>query len=156
MRHVSERYRVTADPAATGIGGASAGAIAALYVLLNRSDLFGIGLIESATLPLGNGQMLRDTAFLARGPDRIYIGVGASELTGEGGQKFAAQLRTSLSAANQGFAQMAETLAAHLKAAFINRPDVTLVIDAQGTHTSGAWARRFPSAVTVLYGARPQ
>ena len=53
MRHVSERYRVTADPAATGIGGTSAGAIAALYVLLNGSDLFGIGLIESATLPFG-------------------------------------------------------------------------------------------------------
>ena len=50
---------------------------AALYVLLNRSDLFGIGSIESGTLPLGTGQMLRETAFLARGPDRIYI-VGAS------------------------------------------------------------------------------
>jgi predicted alpha/beta superfamily hydrolase len=154
IRYVSERYRVTSDPAATGIGGTSAGAIAALYVLLNRSDRFGIGLIESATLPLGNGQLLRDTAFLARGPDRIYIGAGSSELAGVAGEKFAAQLRTTLLSANEGFARMNETLAAHLKGAYLNRPDVTLVIDPQGTHTSAAWARRFPTAVAALYGPR--
>ena len=50
---------------------------------------------------------------------------------------------------------MSETLAAHLKAAYINRPDVTLVVEADGNHTSRSWARRFPNAVTVLYGARP-
>jgi predicted alpha/beta superfamily hydrolase len=156
MKHVSARYRVTREPADTGIGGTSAGAIAALYVLLNRSDRFGVGLIESATLPLGNGQLLRDTAFIARGPDRIYIGVGATELAVPGGDKFAAQLRTSVSIANLGFARMAETLAAHFKAAYINRPDVTLVVEPRGNHTSRSWARRFANAVTALYGTRPQ
>ena len=156
MPHVSARYRVTSDPADTAIGGTSLGAMAALYVLLNRSDRFGVGLLESPTLPLGNGQMLRDTAFLARGPDRIYIGVGATELAVPGGDKFAAQLRTELSVANAGFARMAETLAAHLRAAYINRPEVTLVVDPDGTHRSASWARRFPNAVTVLFGSPRQ
>ena len=122
MAHVSARYRVTADPAETGIGGTSLGAVAALYVILSRSDRFGIGLIESATLPLGNGQLLRETAHIARGPDRIYIGVGTTELAVPGGDKFAAQLRTSLSVANLGFARMSETLAANLRAGVHQSP----------------------------------
>jgi predicted alpha/beta superfamily hydrolase len=156
MPHVAARYRVLSDPNETGIGGTSLGAIAALYVLLNRSDRFGLGLIESATLPLGNGQLLRDTAFLARGPDRIYIGVGTTELAVPGGDKFAAQLRTSLSVANPGFAKMSETLAAHFKAAYINRPEVTLVVEPNANHTSASWARRLPNALSVLYGPRSE
>jgi predicted alpha/beta superfamily hydrolase len=152
MSYIAPRYRVTADAAETGIGGTSMGAVAALYILLNRSDRFGIGLLESATLPLGNGQLLRETAFLARGPDRIYIGVGATELAVPGGDKFAAQLRTPLAVANAGFAKMSETLAANLKAAYINRPEVTLVIEPNGNHTAASWARRLPTALSVLYG----
>ena len=156
MPYVSARYRVTADPVQTGIGGTSLGAIAALYVLLNRSDRFGMGLLESPSLPLGNGQMLRDTAFLARGPDRVSIGVGATELAVPQGDKFAAQLRIPFATANAGFAKMAEALAENLRAAYLNRPDVTLFVEPNANHTSASWARRFPRAVTLLYGARAQ
>jgi hypothetical protein len=82
---IAANFRVTSNPRETGIGGTSLGGVAALYVLLNRPDRFGIGLLESPTLPLGNGQMLRDTTFLARGPDRVYIGVGTTELAVPGG-----------------------------------------------------------------------
>lgn len=152
--HVSARYRVTSDPVQTGIGGTSLGAIAALYVLLNRPDRFGIGLLESPSVPLGNGQMLRDTAFLARGPDRISIGVGSTELAVPQGDKFAAQLRIPLAMANAGFAKMVEALAGNLRAAYLNRPEVTLVVEPNGNHTSASWARRLPHALTVLYGTR--
>jgi len=156
MTYMSAKYRVTADPARTGIGGASLSGIAALYVLLNRPDRFGLGLIESPTLPLGNGQMLRDTAFLARGPDRVTIGVGTTELAFPGGQgeKFAADVRIPFEAANAGFARMAETLAANLKAAQLNRPEVTLVVEPNANHTVTSWSRRFVNAVTILYGER--
>lgn len=156
MSHVSARYRVTADPTQTGIGGTSLGAIAALYVLLNRSDRFGIGLLESPSVPLGNGQMLRDTAFLARGPERVSIGVGSTELAVPQGEKFAAQLRIPLAVANAGFAKMVEALAGNIRAAYLNRPEVTLVVEPNANHTSASWARRLPQAVTVLYGARHQ
>jgi hypothetical protein len=113
-----------------------------------------MGLLESPSLPLGNGQMLRDTAFLARGPDRVSIGVGSTELAVPQGDKFAAHLRIPLATANAGFAKMAEALAENLRAAYLNRPEVTLFVDPNANHTSASWARRFARAVTVLYGAR--
>jgi predicted alpha/beta superfamily hydrolase len=153
MPHVAARYRLTVDPTQTGIGGTSLGAIAALYVLLNRSDRFGLGLLESPSLPLGNGQMLRDTAFLARGPDRVSIGVGSTELAVPQGEKFAAHLRIPLAAANAGFVKMVEVLAENMRAAYLNRPQVTLVVEPNANHTSASWARRFPPAIAALYGA---
>lgn len=156
LPYVRTRYRVTRSPAETGIGGTSLGAIAALYVLLQRGDLFGIGLLQSPTLPLGNGQLLRDTELLARGPDRIYIGVGTAELpSGIVGDRFAAELRISSLVANAGFARMAETLAANLKGAYLNHPEVTLVVEPNANHSSASWARRFPNAIKALYGPLP-
>jgi hypothetical protein len=55
--------------------------------------------------------------------------------------------------ANAGFQKMAETLAAQLKAAYINRPEVTLVVEPNANHTSTSWARRFAHAVTLLYSS---
>ena len=118
-------------------------------------DRFGLGLIESPTLPLGNGQMLRDTAFLARGPNRVSIGVGTTRLRRSPAVKevkFAAQVRMPLTTANAGFARMAETLAENLRAAYLNHPDVTLVVEPNANHTVGSWARRFSRAVTILFG----
>jgi len=154
MPHVSARYRLTADPAQTGIGGTSLGAIAALYVLLNRSDRFGLGLLESPSVPLGNGQMLRDTAFLARGPDRLSIGVGSTELAVPQGEKFAAHLRIPLAAANAGFVKMVEVLAENMRTAYLNRPQVTLVVEPNANHTPASWTRRFPRAIAALYGVQ--
>jgi enterochelin esterase-like enzyme len=152
MPFVSQRYRVTNDVTKTGIGGTSLGAMAALHVLLQRPDRFGLGLLQSPTVPLGNGQILRDTQFLARGPDRIYIGVGAAELDGAPAEKFAANLRMSVADANAGFAKMVETLATHLRNAALNRPDVTLVIEPSGHHNTASWVRRMPTALITLFG----
>jgi predicted alpha/beta superfamily hydrolase len=153
LPYISARYRVTADAGETGIGGSSVAGVAALYVLVNRPDLFGLGLIQSPTLLLGNGQLLRDTAPLARGPDRIYIGVGTTELAVPGGDNFAAGLRLSLDDANAGFAKMSATMAENLKAAYIKHADVMFVMEPKANHTSASWARRFPQAVTFLYGS---
>jgi enterochelin esterase-like enzyme len=154
LPYVSARYRVTSDAGKTGIGGASLGGVASLYVLLNRPDLFGVGLIESPTLPLGNGQLLRDSEFLARGPDRIYIGVGTTEVVGQRGDEFARAHRLSLTEANAGFARMSETVAKNLKAAYLKQPAILLIVEQNATHGSTSWARRFPQAVTFLY-AKP-
>lgn len=154
LPYVSARYRVTPDAGKTGIGGASLGGVAALYVLLNRPDLFGVGLIESPSLPLGNGQLLRDSEFLARGPDRVYVGVGTTEVVGVPGEQFARANRLSLAEANAGFARMAETLAQNLKAAYLKQPEILLVVEPNANHGSTSWARRFPQAVTFLFGMR--
>jgi len=71
---------VTDDPARIGVGGTSLGGSAALYVVLNRPDLFRLALLQSPNLMLGNGQILRDTMDLPSAPDRVAIGFGSAEL----------------------------------------------------------------------------
>ena len=153
LPYVAAHYRVAIEPRDVAIGGTSNGGIAAAYTLLHRPDRFRLGLIESATLPDGNGALLRETEFLARGPDRVYIGVGTTELAIPGGDKFAAQLGVTLNGANAGFAKMSEALANNLRSAFLNHPDIQLVVEPNGTHTSTSWARRLPRAIQFLFGA---
>jgi len=152
MPFVTQRYRITTEPGRVGIGGTSLGAMAALYVLLQRPDRFSLGLLQSPTVPLGNGQMLRDTEFLGRGPDRVYIGVGAAELNGALAEKFAANLRTTVAEANAGFVRMAEVLSTHLRNANLNHPEVTLVIEPGAHHNTASWVPRMPPAIIKLYG----
>jgi len=153
LPYVAAHYRVATEPGNVAIGGTSNGGIAAAYTLLHRPDRFRLGLIESPTLPDGNGALLRETEFLGRGPDRVYVGVGTTELAVPGGDKFAAQLGLTLEGANAGFAKMSETLATNLRSAFLNHPEVQLVVEPNGTHTSTSWARRFPRAIQFLFGA---
>jgi predicted alpha/beta superfamily hydrolase len=56
MPRVAANYRVRTGRAFTAIGGSSYGAIAALYVLMMHADMFGIGLLESPSLQVGNGE----------------------------------------------------------------------------------------------------
>lgn len=146
---VARQFRIKGGPANTGIGGSSYGAIAALYALVRRPDVFGIGLLESPSLQMGNGQLLRDTASLAIGPRRVYVGAGAAEMKGH--ESLAAEHALGVNTVNQGFAHMAEALAANLKAANLNRPAVLLVVEPDAHHMEKFWAERFPDAVSFLF-----
>jgi enterochelin esterase-like enzyme len=148
---VSARYRVSDEAAHTGIGGASLGGAAALFLALRRPDLFGLALLQSPTLLLGNGQFLRDTTFLARGPDRVAIGVGTAELDFPDIEQWLAPLRLARAEAESGMVTMAQALASNLKGAYINHPRVLLVIDPNANHSSVFWARRMPEAIRFLF-----
>ena len=149
---VRERYRVTGSAGDTGIGGVSLGAAAALYVSLQRSDLFGLALIQSPSLLIGNGQLLRDTTLLARAPDRTAIGVGTAEFDFPDIESYFAPFRLRRSEAEAGIVKMTQTLAANLRAAYIKRAEVLLVVDQNARHDSASWARRMPDAITFLFG----
>ena len=150
---VSTRFRVSDSPANTGIGGKSLGGAAALYVALNRPDLFGLALAESPALLLGNGQLLRDTTMLVRAPDRVAIGIGTSELNFPNIEKFLAPFRLTRAEAEAGSVKMAGTLASNLRAAYFKRSEVMLVVEPNANHGPESWARRLPAAITFLYGA---
>jgi hypothetical protein len=47
---------------------------------------------------------------------------------------------------------MNQTLASNLQAAFIKHPQVKLVVEPGGNHSSESWARRIPDAISFLYG----
>ncbi len=146
---ISREFRVINDPNRTAIGGSSYGSVAALYALLHRPDLFRLGLLESTSLQVGNGQLLRDTASLAIGPQRVSVGVGMNEL-GENVQ-FARDHGMEPDAFNSGFVQLSEQLAANLKAAALNHPAVVFVKQPGAKHEEPAWASRFPAAIQFLF-----
>lgn len=137
---IASRYRVKGPP--YGIGGSSYGAVAALYALLARSDLFDLGLLESPSLQIGNGQLLRDTQFLAKCPSRTFIGVGTTEYSSD-----APDLR------NRGFVGSARQLEANLKSCALNEAAVRLVVQPGGTHDPKSWGSRFAEAIQFLYGS---
>jgi predicted alpha/beta superfamily hydrolase len=151
---VRERYRVTNDAGETGIGGTSLGAAAALFVSLQRPDLFGLALLQSPSLLLGNGQLLRDTAFLARAPDKVAIGVGATEFDFPDINSYFSPYRLKRAEAEAGITRMTEELAANLKAARIKRSEVMLVVAPNARHDSASWAARMPDAMVFLFGGQ--
>jgi len=132
---IAGRYRVSSGPQA--IGGSSYGAIAALYSALTRPDLFNAAIIESPSLQVGNGQLLRDTDHLFRGPARIFVGVGDSEFSNDSD--------------NLGFVRAVRSLEANLKATALRPPQVLTVIQPGGRHNEGAWASRFAQAIQFLF-----
>lgn len=149
MPLVSHEFRVINDPGHTAIGGSSYGSVAALYALLHRPDLFRLGLLESTSLQVGNGQLLRDTATLGIGPRRVSVGVGMNELGDS--VKFARDHGMEPDVFNSGFVQLSEQLAANLKAAALNHPDVVFVKQPGAKHEEKAWAERFPAAIKFLF-----
>jgi predicted alpha/beta superfamily hydrolase len=152
---VASKYRVTKDAAQVGIGGSSLGASAALHVSLMRPDLFGLALIQSPSLLLGNGQLLRDTMFIARAPDRVVIGLGGRELDFPGIDidKYLASFRLTKGEAAAGAQKLTEILADHLRAAHLKRSDIMYQYDPEGRHSSTSWAQRMPASIVFLYGA---
>jgi enterochelin esterase-like enzyme len=152
MPFVSARYRVSDDAAHIGIGGTSVGAFAALYVALNRPDLFGLVLAESPDLWLGNGQLLRDTTFLLRAPDRVAIGVGSTEYSFPQSKDYFAPLRLTEQDAEAATLKMNQILASNLQQAFIKHPEVQLVVEPGANHSAVYWSRRIPAALIFLYG----
>jgi enterochelin esterase-like enzyme len=146
---VAREFRIAGDFRHTAIGGSSYGAVAALYALLHRPDLFGLGLLESTSLQVGNGQMLRDTTPLAIGPGRVSVGVGTGEMGGN--EQFAHQHGMEVATFDKGFVQLSEQLAAALETAVLNRPAVVFVKQPGAKHEEQAWAERFPAAIKFLF-----
>jgi len=124
-------------------------ALAALYTLLRRPDLFALGLLESTSLQVGNGELLRESESLFQGPDRVSVGVGQSEVNVSA--EFAQKAGIDVAAGNAGFAHASEKLAANLKVAEINRPDVMFVSTPGAHHEEKAWAARFPAVIQFLF-----
>jgi enterochelin esterase-like enzyme len=146
---IAREFRVAAGPDHTAIGGSSYGSVAALYALLHRPDLFGLGLLESTSLQVGNGQLLRDTASLVMGPRRVSVGVGMNEI-GDSVQ-FAHDHGFDPGTFDRGFVQLSEQLAKNLEAAAFNRPAVVFVKQPGARHEEKAWAERFPAAIKFLF-----
>jgi predicted alpha/beta superfamily hydrolase len=134
---VARTYPVLRSTAATGFGGSSYGAAAALYTSLVKAGTFGRLLIESPSLYVGKEHLIRLARKAERWPARVYLGVGTAE--------------TGKPEINK------ETVANVLKLARILRKHglgdrrLRVRVEEGATHSEGAWAARLPEALEFLY-----
>lgn len=141
MPLVNGRYRTLQGPENTGLGGSSYGGVATLYALLAKPREFGFGLIESAPLGVGMGQLVRDTASLVARPKRVFFGFGGKEADDP--------------IANERMVALIRQVQANFAAAGYDETRLRVVIDPDARHTEAAWAKRLPGALTFLYGPSP-
>lgn len=138
MPLVDGQYRTLPGQPNTGIGGSSYGGVAALYALLARPNRFGYGLIESPTLWIGMGQLLRDTRPLAALPVKVFVAFGGKEAGDP--------------AINDRMVGLIREVEANFRTAGYDDTNFRVVIEPEALHNETAWAGRLPGALTFLFG----
>jgi predicted alpha/beta superfamily hydrolase len=134
---VNERYRTLTGHGNTGIGGSSYGGVATLYALMARPQTFGFGLIESPTIWVGMGQLIRDTSPLVAFPRKVFMGFGAAEVPEGPGRK-------------HGLALL-DSVVANFRTAGYDENTFRYVLEEDAKHTESAWAKRLPEALQFLF-----
>ena len=138
MPLVDGRYRTLQGHDHTGLGGSSYGGVATLYALLAKPNRFGFGLVESPTMWIGMGQLVRDTSPLTTMPARIFFGFGGKEADNP--------------AITERMISLIRLVESNFRAAGYNDTNLRFVVDPEARHSEPAWAQRLPGALTFLYG----
>jgi predicted alpha/beta superfamily hydrolase len=141
MPFVARNYRIAVGAENTGLGGSSLGALISLYTAAVRPGLIGRLLLESPSLWASNRQLIKDSRQIRDWPERIFMAIG----TAEAGQKDR----------DQSAVDDVRELAAIFRRAGLDHQRLLLTVEDGATHHESAWARRFPLALTFLFG-RPR
>lgn len=141
MPFMDRNYRVAPGPQNTGLGGSSLGALIALYTAAVRPGVIGRLLLESPSLWASNRQIIRQSRGVRQWPERVFLATGTSEI----GKK----------ERDQSVVDDVRELSFILRRAGLDDKRLQLVVEEGGTHHESAWARRFPQALTFLFG-RPE
>ena len=147
MPFINARYRTRTDSEHTGIGGSSAGALAALRAVIDRPGVFGRLLIESPSIYLDDYHILRDATSLRQWPGRIFLGVG----TNESGR---ATCPPDVPSPGR-LADDVERLRALIVNQGVGASSVRKVVVQCAVHDERAWGDRFPGALEFLFGTVP-
>jgi predicted alpha/beta superfamily hydrolase len=145
---VEARYRVSRDPAQRGVGGSSAGGLAAIYAAVERPGTFGRLLVESPSIYVDDARILREAAAVRSWPARIALGAGTAE---EAASRAACD--PSRPAAEPEVVHDLRRFARVLRDAGVADARVRVTVTPCGTHDEAAWADRLPDALAFLYGA---
>lgn len=138
MPLVDGHYRTLKGHDNTGIGGSSYGGVAALYALLARPADFGYGLIESPSLQVGMGQLVRDTRPLVALPNKVFFGFGGHE--------------SDNPVINDKLVGLVRDVLGNFRLAGYDDSNVRFVLDPDAAHNEDAWAKRLPGALEFLFG----
>ena len=138
MPFVARNYRVATGPQNTGLGGSSLGALIALYTAIVRPGVFGHLLLESPSLWASNRQIIKQSRAVKAWPERIFLAMGTAE--------------AGRADRDRSMVDDARELAAILRRAGLDDRRLLVKIDEGATHHESCWARRFPEALTFLFG----
>lgn len=132
------RYRIARGPENTGLGGSSLGAIVSLYTVIDRPGIFGRLLLESPSLFVCNRRMLKYSHAFRQWPERIFLAMGTKEAGREDKDK--------------QVVEDARELERILRREGLRDDRLRVKIDEGATHSESEWAKRFPEALTFLFG----
>jgi predicted alpha/beta superfamily hydrolase len=143
---IETRYRVLANGNSRGLGGSSAGVLAAIYAAITRPGVFGRLLIESPSIYVDDAHILKEAAGVETWPERIYVGAG----TNESG-------RPRCDPNDSAEPELIRDVRRFERLLHDRRvaPDrIRVIVTPCAVHNESAWAARLPAAVTFLYGGK--
>jgi predicted alpha/beta superfamily hydrolase len=138
MPFVYERYRIAQGPENTGLGGSSLGALISLYTVIERPGVFGHLVLESPSLFISNRRMLKHSRWFRQWPAKVFLAIGTREAGRED--------------KDRRVVEDARELERILRRADLDDSRLLVRIDEGATHSEGAWAKRFPDALSFLFG----
>jgi predicted alpha/beta superfamily hydrolase len=138
MPFVCERYRIARGPENTGLGGASLGALISLYTVIERPGVFGRLLLESPSLFISNRRILKYSRRFRQWPAKVFLAIGTREAGREDKDK--------------QVVEDVRELERSLRRAGLDESRWLVRIDEGATHNEGEWAKRFPDALSFLFG----
>jgi predicted alpha/beta superfamily hydrolase len=139
MPFVHQRYRIARGPENTGIGGSSLGAIISLYTVMECPGIFGRLLLESPSLFVSKREILNRSRVLRQWPAKVFVAIGTREAGSEDRDRQAVE----------DVRRLEQTL----RRAGLREERLLVKIDEGAIHSEREWARRFPEALTFLFGS---
>jgi predicted alpha/beta superfamily hydrolase len=138
MLFVYERYRIARGPENTGLGGSSLGALISLYTVIERPGVFGRLLLESPSLFVSNRRILKYSRHVRHWPEKVFMAMGTREAGRED--------------KDRQVVEDVRELERSLRRAGLDESRLLVKIDEGATHNEGEWAKRFPGALSFLFG----
>jgi len=132
------RYRIASGPENTGLGGSSLGALISLYTVVERPGVFGHLLLESPSLFISHRRILKHSRLVRQWPGKIFLAIGTREAGREDKDK--------------QVVEDVRELERSLRRARLDDRHLLVRIDEGATHNEAEWAKRFPEALSFLFG----
>jgi predicted alpha/beta superfamily hydrolase len=138
MPFLHERYRIARGPENTGMGGSSLGALISLYVVIERPGVFGQVLLESPSLFVSHRRILKYSRHFRQWPAKVFLAIGTRESGREDKDRLVVE--------------DVRELERSLRRSGLDDSRLLVRIDEGASHNEGEWAKRFPDALSFLFG----
>ena len=137
MPFIEREFPVGRGASNTAFGGSSYGAVAALYTVMTNPGVFGRLLLESPSLYVGRGLLLRQARKVQRWPQRVYLGVGTAETR-----------REDWNTETVSNVRRLETI---LRGSGLGARRLLVTVEEGASHSEAAWAGRLAHALEFLF-----